>query len=202
MRIGCVLLAAGLSRRFGRNKLAEPVNGETMIRHAVKVYASQGFDVSVLVANGNNQEVLEAAAGRFDSVPINPDPERGISSSIKIGIQSLFLKAVEKGKILDGVLFGVCDQPGLSADTIGKLKNVFAEHPERIIAPVRADGTRGNPVIFPVGILPELLKLEGDRGGGAVIEKHPELLMTVETDAGELKDIDTQEDILTGRATE
>ena len=94
MRIGCVLLAAGLSRRFGRNKLAEPVNGETLIRHTVRVYASRGFDVSVLVTNGGNLVVQETAAGRFDAVPINPHPKHGISSSIRIGIQSLFLKAV------------------------------------------------------------------------------------------------------------
>ena len=195
MRIGCVLLAAGLSRRFGRNKLAEPVNGESMIRHTVRIYASRGFDVSVLVANGDNREVLEAAAGRFDAVPINPHPEQGISSSIRIGIRSLFLTAAEKGKILDGVLFGVCDQPGLSGDTVGKLQNVFAEHPDRIVAPVRADGKRGNPVIFPVGIVPELMELEGDRGGSAVIAKHPDLLLTVETAAEDLDDIDTPEDI-------
>ena len=195
MRIGCILLAAGLSRRFGRNKLAEPINGETLIRHTVRVYASREFDVSVLVTNGDNLVVLETAAGRFDAVPINPHPEQGISSSIRIGIQSLFLKAVEKGRILDGVLFGVCDQPGLSPDTVRKLTDVFGEHPDRIVAPVREDGKRGNPVIFPIGIVPELMELEGDRGGGAVIAKHPDLLLTVETSAEELHDIDTPEDI-------
>ncbi|MBQ6425713.1 MAG: nucleotidyltransferase family protein [Clostridia bacterium] len=198
MRIGCIILAAGLSTRFGRNKLAEPVNGETMIRHAVRVYASQGFDVSVLVANGDNREVLDAAAGRFDAVAINPHPERGISSSIRIGIRRLLLTAVSKGRILDGVLFGVCDQPGLSAGTVGKLQDAFSGHPDRIVAPVRSDGKRGNPVIFPVGLLSELMELEGDRGGSAVISRHPDLLLTVETAAEELDDIDTPEDIRTG----
>ncbi len=198
MRIGCVLLAAGLSRRFGRNKLAEPVNGETLIRHTVRIYASQGFDVSVLVTSGDNREVLEAAVGRFDSVPVNPHPEQGISSSIKIGIRSLFLTAAGRGKILDGILFGVCDQPGLTGDTIRKLTDAFSDHPNRIVAPVRADGKRGNPVIFPIGIVPELMELEGDTGGSAVIAKHPELLLTVETAAEELTDIDTPEDIRTG----
>ncbi|MBQ3663988.1 MAG: nucleotidyltransferase family protein [Clostridia bacterium] len=201
MRIGCVLLAAGLSKRFGRNKLAEPVNGDTLIRHTVRVYASREFDVSVLVTNADNRVVQETAAGRFDAVPINPHPERGISSSIRIGIQSLFLNAVEKGRILDGVLFGVCDQPGLSPDTVQKLMNVFADHPNRIVAPAREDGKRGNPVIFPIGIVPELMELEGDRGGGAVIAKHPDLLLTVETAAEELYDIDTPEDIGTEGAT-
>ena len=200
MRIGCVLLAAGLSRRFGRNKLAETVGGEPLILHAVRVYESQGFDVSVLVTNADNREVLETAEGKFDAVPINPHPEQGISSSIRIGIRSLFLKAAEKGRILDGVLFGVCDQPGLSRDTVRKLRDAFADHPDRIVAPMRADGRRGNPVIFPVGIVPELMELEGDRGGGAVIAKHPDLLLTVEVSAVELHDIDTPEDIRTGGA--
>ena len=53
------------------------------------------------------------------------------------------------------------------------------------------DGVRGNPCLFPARFYPELLELTGDRGGSAVIRRHEEDLLLLETDALELTDVDT-----------
>ena len=52
---------------------------------------------------------------------------------------------------------------------------------------------RGNPCLFPARFYPELLALNGDRGGSAVIRNHEADLILLETDALELTDIDTPE---------
>ena len=50
---------------------------------------------------------------------------------------------------------------------------------------------RGNPCLFPARFFPELMALEGDRGGSGVIRRHPEALLLLETAERELQDIDT-----------
>ncbi|MBQ7754245.1 MAG: hypothetical protein IJR78_00760, partial [Clostridia bacterium] len=58
-----------------------------------------------------------------------------------------------------------------------------------------AEGKRGNPVIFPASLFPELVQISGDKGGRRVIAAHRDLLRTVQVPAWELKDIDRKEDM-------
>ena len=189
-KTGCVLLAAGRSLRFGGNKLNEKINGESMLSHALAVHSAQGYAASVVVTGPDGT----VDGNGLDAVAVNPAPERGISSSIQTGIEKLNEVCREKDIILDGVLFGVSDQPGLTPDTVNKLLQTFDADPSRIVAPVSPDGKRGNPVVFPFSLIPEFSGLEGDTGGGAIIRRHPELLMLVETDPDELFDVDTRAD--------
>ena len=61
------------------------------------------------------------------------------------------------------------------------------------IAALSHGGVRGNPCVFPARFFPELLALEGDRGGSAVIKSHPDALRLFEAPARELLDVDTPE---------
>ena len=55
-------------------------------------------------------------------------------------------------------------------------------------------GVDGNPALFARCYEPELLMLSGDRGGRAVIRRHPEDLYRHEIrNPKELEDIDTKE---------
>ena len=40
-RAGCLLMAAGNARRFGRNKLAQTIDGKTLIRHAMEAVPTE-----------------------------------------------------------------------------------------------------------------------------------------------------------------
>ena len=195
MRVGCILLAAGQGKRFGGNKLEAFCNGERLIGHALRIHSAADYDIRVLVTGPCGVEGAESAKETFDAVAVNPEPERGIASSVRTGIERLCLEAVRRGILLDGVLFGVCDQPGLTGETVDRILETFERCPDRIIVPVGEDGRYGNPVLFPVRFLKELSELEGDRGGGVVIKRHPDCLETVRTADNELMDIDTKEDI-------
>jgi len=189
VKIGCALLAAGAGKRFGGGKLLYKIDGEPMIARAMKLYASIPFAAQVCVTRTEVQEIQSLAQEKGFSVAINPDPERGVGTSVSIATKELLRK--ESG--LDGILYAVSDQPYLTPASVEKLIAAFAANPERI-ASLGFGGVRGNPAIFPKDLLNELIELTEDVGGGAVIRRHSERLLLVEAgSARELADVDTRE---------
>ena len=178
MKIGCVLLAAGNARRFGSNKLQVQVDGESLIRRALKAVPS-GL-VTVVVSQYS--EILSLAGEYGFEAVWNDQPDQGLSHSVRLGLEQLL--------DCDGVLFLVADQPWLKRDSAEALAALWAQNPGKIAAMAHG-GVRGNPCIFPARFYPELLELTGDRGGSAVIRRHEDALILLETDALELADVDT-----------
>ena len=119
----------------------------------------------------------------FEAV-LNDQPDLGLSRSVRLGLERL----TDCG----GVLFLVADQPWLKRDSVEALAALWAQHPAKIAAMAHG-GVRGNPCLFPARFYPELLALNGDRGGSAVIRNHEADLILLEADALELTDIDTPE---------
>ncbi len=182
MNLGCVIMAAGASSRFGSNKLLKSLQGQPLYAYALNAVSESVFSsVTVVTAC---PPVIEAAEKLGFTVVQNDQPETGISHTIRLGLSSL--------SSCDGVLFMTADQPFLSCHTLNKLADAFRQQPDRIIA-ASANGQRGNPCLFPNALFPELLALTGDTGGSTVIRRHPELLLPVEVPAWELADADTPE---------
>ena len=178
MKIGCVLLAAGNARRFGSNKLQVQVDGESLIRRALETVPS-GL-VTVVVSQ--YPEILSSAGEYGFEAVLNDQPDLGLSRSVRLGLERL----TDCG----GVLFLVADQPWLKRDSVEALAALWAQHPAKIAAMAHG-GVRGNPCLFPARFYPELLALNGDRGGSSVIRRHEDALILLETDALELADVDT-----------
>ncbi len=112
-----------------------------------------------------------------------PDSHLGVSHSIHAGIASLPVLRDE-----DYLCFAVADQPNLRAESITKLLKT-ADGQTRT-ACLSAGGNSGNPVLFHNSLVPELMALQGDRGGKAVMRVHPEWHVEVPCDPSELWDID------------
>ena len=177
-KIGCVVMAAGNARRFGENKLAAQLRGRSLILRALEAVPS-GL-VTVVVSQ--YPEIL-ALAGEYGFTAVSNDqPGLGLSRSVRLGLEQLL--------DCDGVLFLVADQPWLKRDSAEALAALWAQNPGKIAAMAHG-GVRGNPCIFPARFYPELLELTGDRGGSAVIRRHEDALILLETDALELADVDT-----------
>ena len=157
--------------------------------HALQVLSEAPFALRVMVTSAEKGYLIEAAETEGFSVVINPAPERGMSSSVRLGTERIL-----EADAFDGILYAVADQPNLRTDTVIRLMEAFSAAPECIWAP-EAEGKRGNPVIFPSFLFEELLQVTGDRGGRQVIEAHRSMLRTVPVDRSELKDIDTKEDM-------
>ncbi|MEA4870215.1 Molybdenum cofactor guanylyltransferase [bioreactor metagenome] len=189
MKIGCALLAAGAGRRFGDGKLLYEVDGVPMISRALSLYAPLGFSARVCVTREEALRIRHLAKEGGFAVAVNPDPERGVGTSVSIATEVLLAKE----PALDGILYAVSDQPYLAPESARRLMEAFRASPERI-ASLGFDGIRGNPAIFPKDLFGELMGLTEDIGGGAVIRRHPERLLLIEAgSARELQDIDMRE---------
>ncbi len=184
MKIGCIVMAAGNARRFGSNKLDARVEGKTLLRRALEAVPASCFArVAVVTQYPQGMEL----AREMGFLPVeNSRPDLGLSHTIALGMAHM----------------QVSDQPLLRRDSVEQLVEVYRSHPDRLVA-LGHDGVRGNPCLFPASLFPELLALEGDHGGSAVIRRHEERLLLVEASPRELTDVDTPQalEVLTGEKT-
>ena len=179
MKISCVILAAGNSTRFQKNKLLSLIDNQPMIIHLFGKIKDIAFD-NVCVVTQYNEVKRYALEYGFDVV-MNNHPSLGISSSIQLGV-----KHCENS---DYILFIVSDQPGIQKQTIQKMISCMDDD---IVACCYQDELV-NPMLFPKKYFDELLNLKGDRGGKVIAMKHPVTKICIHD--YEYKDIDTLDDL-------
>ena len=179
-RIGCVIMASGLGKRFGGNKLMADFHGKPMIQRAVD--ATDGlFTRRVIVTR--HESVAALCREQNLDVVLHDLPHR--NDTVRLGLEAL--------GDLDACMFLPGDQPLLRRETIAKLLQSWTEHPNCIIRPIHED-TEGSPVLFPAWAFPELKNLPEGKGGGVVIKNHPNDRVCVSvSDPFELADADTPE---------
>lgn len=183
LTVGCLLMAAGNAERFGENKLlCAAWDGKSLIEHALDAIPRECFARVLIVTQ--YPEITALAKERGFETLQNEHPERGQSGTIRLGTRAL--------SDCGAICFMVADQPLLRCETLAREVNFFSSHREHIVA-LGHNGARGNPCLFPARFFPELLALEGDVGGGAVIRKHPEALLLFPADERELRDADTKD---------
>lgn len=186
--IGIILLAAGSSTRMGRSKQLLEIDGQPLLRRAVKVALDANVS-NVVVVLGSN---FEAHQKVITDLPVkifhNQNWENGIGSSIKAGLAFLLNEYPET----EAVVISVCDQPMLSSEHIVKLVNGFQTSASHIIATAYA-GTEGVPAIFDKSIFPSLLNLPEDQGAKIIIQKYKDSLQSVTYPDGAI-DLDTPHD--------
>jgi molybdenum cofactor cytidylyltransferase len=184
-RIAAIILAAGLSSRMGSNKLLAIVDGEPMVRHAVRAASSSAAEAVIVVTGNATGEVRKAIAPFTPLFVENPDYSNGLSTSLKCGI-----KHVPEG--YDGAIILLGDMPGVSAALLDRLIAAFDPAEGRAICVATRHGEPGNPVLWARRFFEEILTLEGDVGARHLIAQNVELVCEVEADDdAPLTDIDT-----------
>lgn len=183
--VGAVVLAAGAGRRMGRNKLLLQVGDQPLIRHVIEAATDGGCHVINAVYA---DEKVRDAIGMAATCVMNPDPVRGQSSSLRVGIQSM-------PEEIAGALIMLGDQPLIGSRTVQMLLRAWRREGARPAA-AASYGDRGSwrpPVLLDRSLWPEVLSLDGDEGARQLFEERPELLDTVPA-AGRPDDIDTPDD--------
>ena len=183
-RVGCVIMASGLGKRFGSNKLMADFDGQPLICRALDI--TEGlFDTRVVVTR--HEDVAQLCRERNISVVLHDLPLR--SDTVRLGLEAL-------GDV-DGCLFCPGDQPLLKKETLSSLLGCWKNQQEQIWRPVFEE-TPGTPVLFPQWTFPELRSLPEGKGGGWVIRNHPEKVSHLPiSDPWELTDADTPEILAT-----
>jgi molybdenum cofactor cytidylyltransferase len=185
VKIGCVVLAAGCSSRFGSNKLLRKYDGQSLAQRALDAVPEDRLDKIVVVTG--YPEVRDLAVARGFEVVNNDRPDEGLSLTIRLGLERMLA--------MDAALFMVCDQPLLKRASVMGAMELYCRHPDRIVS-LASKGERGNPCIFPSRLFSELSALSGDSGGSTIISSHEESLLLFEiADASELKDADYEKDL-------
>ena len=185
--IHILYLASGQARRYGSNKLLELRNGKPLYRHGLDAFREAigcRNDCTLTVVTCW-EDIVKTMQEERISVIWCPESHLGVSYTIKAGIRSLKTMAET-----DYLCFSVADQPNLTAGSITRLLDAVQQQPTT--ACLSCGEISGNPVLFSARLVPELLALEGDKGGKSVMKKHPENHIDIPCEPAELEDIDVR----------
>jgi len=175
--VAAVILAAGLGRRFGGPKAGAQFRGQTLLVHVVALARNAGLKPVIAVVS-DAQLVPEGVVG-----VVNPKPERGLSSSLQLGIA-----AVPPGM---AALVLLVDQPTLAAESIAAM---LAARGRRPILAAGSGGRLAPPVLLEPEAFPVVATLAGDIGLREVFHRNPGLVHAVPVPV-HAPDIDTTDDL-------
>jgi molybdenum cofactor guanylyltransferase len=82
-RVGAVVLAGGRSSRFGRDKLAEPIDGRPMLDHAIDAVRAVATDVVVVVSSGSPSAVVRAGLRVVGDPVAYEGPLAGLATGLR-----------------------------------------------------------------------------------------------------------------------
>ena len=187
--VGCVIMASGLARRFGSNKLLADFGGRPLLCRALEVTATPALAARVVVTRSAGVKALCDA----QAVPCLLHSLPGRNDTVRLG----------QCPGLAGCIFLPGDQPLLQRETLEALITAFAQtqkETERAIFRLGAraahgpDTVVGSPVLFGCGYFPALRTLPEGKGGSVVLKAHPEQVQIVYAQRREeLLDADTPE---------
>jgi molybdenum cofactor cytidylyltransferase len=192
--IGLVLLAAGASTRMRQAKQALPIASrdgvamsESLLRHAARAAVEAGTRPVVIVLGAAADDLVPQLNGLPLHVVAHSGWERGIGSSIKVGLECLLALS----PAVDGVILSVCDQPHLTSSVFTRLGRAYRGSDATVVASAYA-GVAGVPALFDRSVFAELQALRDDEGARTLIDRDELRLATVPFPRGSI-DLDTPE---------
>jgi molybdenum cofactor cytidylyltransferase len=186
-KIGAVVLAGGSSLRMGRLKQLLPIDGQPMVRRVVEAVCAAGLAQVVVVVGAGAEAVQRTLAGLPVEPVVNEAWMEGMSTSLHTGLRALRPE-------IEAAIVILADQPALSPGLIRAVVDHYRATAAPIVVPLYR-GQRGNPVLFGRAVFPELLAVEGDRGGRALLTRHGAEVERFETDdPAVVLDVDTLQD--------
>ena len=182
-----LVLAAGLGSRFGGGKLLANVGGKPILQHVLDRLAEAGLDDAIVVLGRDAAAIESAINWRAERRVINPDPERGLASSLEIGMKAIGPEAA-------AVLIVLGDQPMIAVTTIQRLIDAPADPLRPVVVPAYANDSGRNPTLVRRAAFGLVDDASGDRGLGPVLASHPELVHEIAM-GGDNPDVDTSADL-------
>lgn len=161
LNVHAIVLAAGLSSRFGATKLTQPLRDRPLLQHALLAVQEVCPGQVTLVVGHDQAAVREAATGFYDSLVLNHDYASGIGSSIAAGVRSVRDAA-------DAILIVLADQPLISPSHLQAIRNTWSGASDEVVATMFGD-TVSPPILFPPGAFDALAGLSGDAGARTLL---------------------------------
>ena len=187
-----VILAAGMSKRFGQPKQLAKIGHKYLTEWVLDSALASRLARVVLVVGHEHPKIIQALGSKINhprlQVVINYRYQQGQSGSLQAGLSSI-------QQNFDSVMFMLGDQPRLRPGTIDFLLESFWQSEKSICVPVCSE-ISGNPTIFSRAMYASLMAIEGDIGAREVIRSNQEHILYVELeDAQSFIDVDTPQDL-------
>ena len=183
--IGIVILAAGSSTRMGTPKQLLRYQGRSLLRHTIEVAIASVCQPIIVVLGAYAQLIKPDISQLSIQIVENLQWNKGICSSIKVGIQEIKTSYPE----VEAVIVTLCDQPFISTEIINQLALAYHSTSKPIIACEYAE-TLGVPALFSDCLFLELMTITGGEGAKQVIKKHSQEVFSIFFPEG-ATDIDT-----------
>ncbi len=184
-----IVPAAGRSERFGEPKAVADVDGLPMLDRVIETLYKAGVDEVVAVIGGEHEQLLRDRVPALEHcrVVINPDPARGMFSSLQEGFN-----ATEPARTY---LVAVGDMPFVRLETIAAV--VQAHAGTGVVSP-RYRGKRGHPIAVDETVREAILEAEAVPGFTLhdVIKAQLARCRDLDVDdPGVIRDVDTMDDL-------
>jgi len=183
-----IVLAAGLSTRFKRNKLLEQVNGQPLIRGVVSAALGSKAEEVVVVLGYQAEKVRSVLKGLRCKLAVNEEFRKGQSSSVKVGVRAT-------SKDARAILILPGDVALITSKAIDKVIDEYLRTGGLIVV-ASHKGVAGHPILFDRSLFPEVLRVrEKSKGLKAVVYRHRNQVRLAEVGSDVvLYDFDTADD--------
>lgn len=184
MKIGALIVAAGMSSRMGEFKPMLSIGSISVAQRIVATFHQAGVGKIVMVT-GYNATVLERHLAGSGVIFLRNEryATTQMFDSVKIGLAYLQDKC-------DAILFTPVDVPLFTARTVRTILDSGAE----LVCPM-CQGRQGHPIYIRTTLVPEILADCGEQGLKGAMDRCSVPLQRIEVDdPGTIHDADTPED--------
>lgn len=186
MRVAAVILAAGMSKRYGDQKLLATLDGRPLLQHVVDAANASSADDVIVVVGHAARDVLGAVRLSRARAVTNPDHAQGQSTSLRLGIRAA------SGS--DAVVIMLGDQPRVTGRLIDALITRAGETGARA-AMCAWEGHRSAPTFLHRDVWPDLEAISGDTGAREVLAARDDVAVLDVEGLGSLDDVDRPTDL-------
>jgi len=182
-KIAGIILSGGASRRMGTPKALLRFQNETFLDRLIRVFSAVCDPIIVVVGLHSDKIRSGIELGNGVLFALNPDPERGMLSSLQCGLALVPPDA-------EAAMFLPVDHPHLEISTIETLAARFRADRAPVTVPIYT-GEHGHPVCIARPLIDELLALPPDAKPSDVIHRHvPQTVYVEVSDPAVVTDID------------
>jgi molybdenum cofactor cytidylyltransferase len=181
-----VILAAGSSSRMGSNKMLLPLEGEALIRRAVRQALAAGLDPVLVVLGHEADRARLTLEGLPCTTVLNADHAQGVRTSLRAGVGAL------PGETPAAVVI-LGDMPFVTADMLRALLARYRDQKPPLVVSRYGEVT-APPILYDRSLFEELVAGEGEGCGKHVVKSHRQEAVMVDWPEAALADVDVPAD--------
>ena len=182
MKIAAMVLASGLSRRFGQDdKLLADLKGQALLAYSLDAVRSADFENRFIICPEPDPRAILARNFGFNVIA-NSEPEAGQGASISLGAKYL------RANGFDAVCILLGDMPFVTPEYLKQIQAMSGD-----IVFSRTNNKEQPPAIFRGDALEILTTLSGDQGASQ-LDLSPFTVSNIDLPGEMEKDFDRPED--------